>query len=72
MVKKDKTTSNDLQNTTRKLKIEQHEQGVNPGAPGGLAVPAPQVTAVVLLLNDTKWRMTMFSLIVLFLIYKKM
>ena len=37
----------------RKLKIEQHENlGVNSGATKGLAVPAPPVTPVVLLLND--------------------
>jgi len=41
----------------RKLKIEQHEPhkkpGVNPGTPEGLTIPAPHVTSVVLLLNDT-------------------
>ena len=37
----------------RKLKIEQHENlGVNSDATKGLAVPAPPVTPVVLLLND--------------------
>ena len=40
----------------RNLKIEQHgphfKLGVNSGAPEGLAVPAPYVTPVMLLLND--------------------
>jgi hypothetical protein len=41
----------------RKLKIEQHKPyqkpGVNSGVPDVLAVPAPHVTPVMLLLNDT-------------------
>ena len=41
----------------RKLKIEQHEPqckpGVNSGAPEELAVHAPLVTPVVLLVDDT-------------------
>jgi hypothetical protein len=40
-----------------KLMIKQHEPykkpGVNSDAPEGLAVPAPHVTPVVVLLNDT-------------------
>jgi hypothetical protein len=41
----------------RKLKIEQHKPyqkpGVNSGVQDVLAVPAPHVTPVMLLLNDT-------------------
>jgi hypothetical protein len=43
--------------STLKLMIKQHERykkpGVNSDAPEWLAVPAPHVTPVVLLLNDT-------------------
>jgi len=38
-----------LQRATRTLL----KMGVNPGAPERLAVPAPHVTPVMLLLNDT-------------------
>jgi len=54
---KRKRTNNDLQNTTKKIKIEQHEPHeisvVNSGALEVLAVPAPHMTHFVLLLNDT-------------------
>jgi hypothetical protein len=46
--KKDKWTSNDLQNNTKKTKNEQYElpykAGLNSGAPEGLSVPVPLVT----------------------------
>jgi hypothetical protein len=52
-----KRTYIDLQNTTQKLKIEQHKShrslGVNSGAPEGLAVHDPPLTPAVILLNDT-------------------
>ena len=51
--KKDKRTNIDKQNTTLKLKIEEHESQqksrMNSGAAEGKAVPAPPVTPVVLL-----------------------
>ena len=41
----------------RILKIDQHEPSknrrLNTGAPEGLAVPAPLVTTVVIMVNDT-------------------
>jgi hypothetical protein len=54
---KDKRTNNDLQNTTQKTKDRATrtplKSGINPGAPGGLTVPVPLVTPIVLLLKDT-------------------
>ena len=51
--KKDKRTNIDKQNTTLKLKIEEHESQqksrMNSGAAEGKAVPVPSVTPVVLL-----------------------
>ena len=51
-------TNDDLPHTTKKTINEQHEPlyklGMHPGAPEGLAIPAPLVTSFVLLLNDTK------------------
>ena len=41
--------SNGIQNATPKTK----NGGMNSGVPEGLAIPAPHVTSVVLLLNDT-------------------
>ena len=53
--KNNKRTNNDPQRI--KLKIEQHEprqkHAVHSCAPEGLAVPAPHVTPVVVLLDDT-------------------
>ena len=53
--KNNKRTNNDPQRI--KLKIEEHEPRKKPAvhscAPEGLAVPAPHVTPVVVLLNDT-------------------
>ena len=53
--KKDRSTTNDLQNTTQKTKILQHEPTQKMGmgdsrAPEGYPVLAPQVAPVVLLL----------------------
>jgi hypothetical protein len=54
---KGKGTNNDLQNTTQKTKDQVIRTlikvGVNSSSPEGLAIPAPLVTPVVLLLNDT-------------------
>ena len=51
-----KETNNDLQNTTLKIKPELHEprfkSGVTSCVPKRLAVPAPPVTPVMLMLND--------------------
>jgi hypothetical protein len=48
-----KRANNDLQNTTQKLQIEQHEPHkkpeVNSGAPEGYSVPAPLVAPVFIL-----------------------
>ena len=58
-MKKDKNRNNDLQDTNYiehwrlSHKNLTQKTGVNSGAPGGLAVPAPLVTSVRLLLNDT-------------------
>ena len=53
---KDKRTNNDLQNITQKTKDRATrtplKPGVNSGAPEEVAVPAPYVTAVVLLFNN--------------------
>ena len=53
--KNSKRTNNDPQR--KKIKIEEHEprkqHGVHSWIPEGLAVPAPHVTPVVVLLNDT-------------------
>jgi hypothetical protein len=52
--KKDKRTNNDLQNITQKTKDRATRSPIKTGgAPKGLAVPAPLVTPVVLLLNNT-------------------
>ena len=56
--KKDKRTNNDLQNITQKSKDRAPQTPVktevNSGAPEGLAVPAPYVTYILLLLNSDK------------------
>ena len=51
--KKDKRTNTDLQNITERNTNPTKKTGVNPGAPERLAVPAPHVTPVMLLLSDT-------------------
>ena len=54
---KGKGTNNDLQNTTQKTKDQAIrtliKAEVNSSSPEGLAIPAPLVTPVVLLLKDT-------------------
>ena len=54
---KGKRDNNNLQNNTHKTKDRATrpplKTGVNAGAPEGLAVPAPHVTPIVLLLNYT-------------------
>ena len=54
---KRKKTNTDLQNitwkTTARATWTPLKPGMNSGAPEGLAVPVPEVTPVVLLLNDT-------------------
>ena len=48
-MKNDKRTNNDLQNIEQQIPTKTE---VNSDTPGGLAVPAPHVAPVVLLLND--------------------
>ena len=48
---KEQTTIYKALPTKLKIDHEQHEPHNKPGAPDGLAVPAPYVTPVVLLLN---------------------
>ena len=53
----DQKTNNDLQNNAQKTKKKQHghhqKLWMNSGAPELLSVPAPHVTPVLLLINDT-------------------
>jgi len=56
---KGQITNNDLQNTAQKTKDQATrillKPGMNSGAPEGLAVPAPHMAPVVLLLLQTWW-----------------
>jgi hypothetical protein len=53
MTKKDKGTSNDLQNTGQKPKDRATRSPLKASAPEGLAVSTSLMTLDVLLLNDT-------------------
>jgi hypothetical protein len=53
MTKKDKGTSNDLQNTGQKTKDRATRSPLKASAPEGLAVSTSLMTLDVLLLNDT-------------------